>query len=499
VVLQKFIGIFNATLQMNLSVCPACLESLGQLSVCPQCGWYPSIPVDSQYLRPGTVVNSPYQVARVLGHGGFGITYLGWDANLQFKVAIKEYLPREFAFRTPQTGQISAKSGPAGEYFQVGLTRFLEEARTLAKFQQHPGIVSVLAFFPAFGTGYMVMEYVEGQTLKNYLQRRGRLNWNQTLDIFMQIMDALRAVHKAGMLHGDIAPDNIYLCSDGRIKLLDFGAAQASVAQQSASPQTVMVKPGFAPEEQYTQAGDQGPWSDVYSVAASMYFCLTGQTPPDATQRLRQDRLKPLSDYSVTIPPMAEQVLMAALAIKSMQRPQSIETLQNQLVDLLPKPPVFEQFANSPNSTSPTPAELASDNSPKPAVFKWQPWLSLAGVGFVMFWLWSGTEDIKPPPTYVPPLPVEMPAIIQEQPYYEEPQNDPNPQVWQLEQESLAADALKQQQAEALKRFEERRQQESDPTPQAEKYTNPQHLEHLRSLCAEWGATMDCQSLKNRQ
>lgn len=484
---------------MKLSLCPACLESLGHLSVCPQCGWYPSINVDAKYLSPGTVIHPPYQVARLLGHGGFGITYLGWDANLQFKVAIKEYLPHEFAVRDVKTGTVTAKAGAAGEYFQVGLSRFLEEARTLAKFQQHPGIVSVLAFFPAFGTGYMVMEYVEGQTLKNYLQRWGRLNWTQTLDIFMQMMDALRAVHKAGLLHGDIAPDNIYLCSDGRIKLLDFGAAQASVVQQNTGSQTVMVKPGFAPQEQYTQTGGQGPWSDVYSVAASMYFCLTGQAPPDATQRLENDLLKSLSDYGVTIPPLAERILMAALAVHSRQRPQSIEALQSQLLDSLPKQPLFEQDTNSMNSSSPVPIEFTSIRSAKTTTgFKWQHGLGLGVVSVFMLWFWLDSDKIKPPPMPSPVLPVKEALSIQYQPS-PEPQIEQNDRAWQLEQERLAAEILKQQQVEALKRFEERHQQESDTPSQTEKYTNPQYLEHLHNLCAEWGATMECQSLKKRQ
>lgn len=491
---------------MKDSFCPSCLESLGQLSVCPQCGWYPSINVDAKYLPPGTVIHPPYQVARVLGHGGFGITYLGWDANLQFKVAIKEYLPREFALRNPQTGKVTAKHGVAGESFQAGLNRFLEEARILAKFQQHPGIVSVLAFFPAFGTGYMVMEYVEGQTLKNYLQRWGRLNWTQTLDIFMQIMDALRAVHKVGLLHGDIAPDNIYLCSDGRIKLLDFGAAQNSVAQPHGGSQTVMVKPGFAPQEQYSLTGRQGPWSDVYSVAASMYFCLTGQSPPDATQRLAQDLLKPLSDFGVTIPPQAERILMTALALDLRQRPQTIESLQSQWLESILQPPILQQAADTPPANSPMPIEPPFAELVQPSAgFKWLRWLGLSVGGICMLWLWLAKDGLKSSPphpsvatTQVPALSVDRETPVQHQPN-PEPPSDFNEGLRQLEQDRLATETQKQQQVEALKRFEERRQQESTSESQVETPVNAQHLEHLRSLCAEWGATMECQSLKMRQ
>lgn len=487
---------------MSHTICPACLQPLPNPSLCPQCGWYRGISLDGHYLPPGTRVNAPYQVARVLGHGGFGITYLGWDANLQIKVAIKEYMPREFAHRDPQSGRVLANSAADAAQFQAGLNRFLDEARILAKFQQHPGIVSVLSFFPAFGTGYMVMEYVEGQTLKAYLDLRGRLNWTQTLEVFMQIMDALRAVHQAGLLHRDIAPDNIYLCGDGRVKLLDFGAAQASLAgnARQGGSHAVLVKSGFAPEEQYRDDSRQGPWSDVYSLAASMYFCLAGIVPPDALDRLKQDQLKPLADFGVAIPPRAEQVLLDALAVDSLQRPQSMETLQQQFLAVPFKPVSGRQAPITAADPDPATRSLSlSVELGKPAYRHWRRWLLAGAVGLLLVMLWGGGERRQTPgPTETLPQDAVLPAEhgrtgLNEQTAEEQ---------WALQRirERQAAEQLKQQQEAALKRFEERRRQEAEETAASSgKQAAPQHSEHMRSLCAEWGATMECQALRKSQ
>ncbi|QPK63486.1 serine/threonine protein kinase [Methylomonas sp. LL1] len=481
------------------SFCPACLLPDTGLSACPHCGWQEGRSrVDALYLIPGTVVNPPYQVARVLGHGGFGITYLGWDANLQIKVAIKEYLPREFAYRAPGGGQVIAYDGDARPRFESGLNSFLDEARVLAKFQQHPGIVSVLAFFRAFGTGYMVMEYVEGQTLNRYLQQHlGRLNWNQTLDIFMQIMDALRAVHKAGMLHRDIAPDNIYLCGDGRVKLLDFGAAQAGwdSLQQSHDARIVMVKPGFAPEEQYRDPREQGPWSDVYSVAASMYYCLTGQAPPDALERLEQDRLKPPSAYGVTIPAAVEQVLLDALAVSSLRRPQTIASLQNQFLSLQAKPaPAIREPRSEPLISRQPPDRLQPvEQGASLPIFHWRRWL-LIGFVLVCLWLLAYRLTVNKQADSLPePLPADHAGSSFEK---TDEMDEAGDNAHQRELERQAAEELKRQQAAALQRFEERQRQQAGPLPANPKQPDPRQMEHLRSLCAEWGATMDCENVR---
>ena len=313
--------------------CINCLrESAGLYNYpCVECGWSPEQHVTSGlYLSPGTILHGQYQIARMLGHGGFGITYLAWNNLLEIKLAIKEYMPRDFATRNTTNSEISTFAGDAKESFAYGLERFLDEARTLAKFQQHSGIVSVLNVFYGNGTGYMVMEYIDGLTLKEYLLDKGKLSWEQTLHLFMPVMDALRAVHKAGMLHRDISPDNIYLCQDNRIKLLDFGSARFALGGHSRSL-SVVVKPGYAPEEQYRTKGKQGSWTDVYSVAASMYRCITGLVPPEALDRLDEDELIKPSLLGVKISDLAEKALMSALAIKAENRTQTIEALQKYL------------------------------------------------------------------------------------------------------------------------------------------------------------------------
>ncbi len=294
---------------------------------CERCGWHRGVPTPAPYLPVGTLLQGNYRIGRVLGHGGFGITYLGWDENLALKLAIKEYLPRDFATRTGNSGSVSVYTGEAHNWFDYGLDRFQDEARTLAKFQQHPGIVSVYNFFRANSTGYMVMEYVEGVTLKAFLEHRGPLPYEMARKTLLPVMDALRAVHAEGLLHRDVSPDNIYISFQKQVKLLDFGAARFAAGGHSRSL-SVILKPGYAPEEQYRTHGKQGPWTDVYGLAATFYRCLTGVVPPEALDRLDQDSLKKPSDLGVEIPAAAERMLMAGLAVRANNRPQSMEAFE---------------------------------------------------------------------------------------------------------------------------------------------------------------------------
>jgi hypothetical protein len=277
----------------------------------------------------GRILDGRYHIGRVLGHGGFGITYLAWDDNLHLRLAIKEYLPRDCASRAPDGISLAIYSGQAGDQFAYGLDRFLEEARTLAHFDQHPGIVTVKNFFRAHGTGYCVMDYVAGITLRRYLEQQpgGRISFDDALKLLTPVLDALRAVHKEGLLHRDLAPDNIYLTEDGRIKLLDFGAARFAASEHSKSL-SIILKPGYAPEEQYRSKGNQGPWTDVYGLAATFYRAITGQVPAESLDRLDNDDLVPPSRLGIAITPGQEATLLQALAVKAGQRFQGIAELQ---------------------------------------------------------------------------------------------------------------------------------------------------------------------------
>ena len=283
------------------------------------------------YLTTGTILNNRYRIDAVIGQGGFGITYLALDQVLNVRVAVKEYLPQQAATRSEGQSRVTVYSGEAGQYFEYGLKKFLEEAQSVARFANHPNIVSARDYFEANGTAYMVMEYIEGQTLKQFLdQKGGKIPFELAKQIMLPVMDALRQVHGAGLLHRDISPDNIYLTTDGQVKLLDFGAARYFAGEQSKSL-SIILKAGYAPEEQYRSRGKQGAWTDVYAVAATTYRAITGVTPPEALDRKEEDTLQLPSRIGAAISPVEEQVLLKALAVKAPQRFQSMGEFQEAL------------------------------------------------------------------------------------------------------------------------------------------------------------------------
>lgn len=218
-------------------------------------------------LPPGFLLEE-YEIEAVLGHGGFGVTYLARDLNLGTPLAIKEYLPSDLALREDGT-TVHPKSEADREEYRWGLERFLGEAQTLTRFE-HPNIVSVLRFFEANGTAYLVMAYQKGDSLSDILRQKGRLDETEVMGILGPLLDGLAEVHKAGFLHRDIKPGNIYIRADGSPLLLDFGAARQALGHRSKSL-TAIVTAGFAPQEQYFSGGNQGPWTDIYALAAVLY------------------------------------------------------------------------------------------------------------------------------------------------------------------------------------------------------------------------------------
>ena len=322
-----------------------CMGDKGDAEVCPTCGWAegtpPELPVQ---LWPRSVLIEKYILGKVLGQGGFGITYLAWDLLLNRKLAIKEYFPREICGRGRDDRTIQPLSQRSQQDYEYGLAKFVEEGRNLAKFRDYPGIVSLLDFFEANGTAYIVMAYMEGMTFKQYLEQQGgKITFAQTLGILNPVMDALREVHRTGMLHRDISPDNIYLNQDRQVKILDFGATRYAMRDQSQNL-TVLIKPGYAPLEQYSSGGKQGPWSDVYALGATFYRALSGRAPSEAPDRLAQDDLVPPSKLNVSIPPESESALLKALAVHWQSRFQNIDDFQKSVTpvsqpELGPVPP----------------------------------------------------------------------------------------------------------------------------------------------------------------
>ncbi len=313
--------------------CMGCMELYEEtLDTCPHCGYVHGTPAKEAYhILPGSLLAGRYIVGQVLGFGGFGVTYIGYDQVLQQKVAIKEYLPSEFATRMPQQEDVTIYSGEKEEQFLAGREKFVEEARRLAKFQSQSGIVQIYDCFETNRTAYIIMEYLDGVSLKEKLERDGAMTVEEAMPVIMAVIGALKSVHAAGILHRDISPDNIYLLKNGQTKLLDFGAARFATTKHSRSL-SVIIKPGFAPVEQYRSRGDQGPWTDVYALAATFYNMLTGQVPEDAMERAAQDTLKEPSKLGVKISPSLEAALMNALNVQIENRTRTINRFEQDLL-----------------------------------------------------------------------------------------------------------------------------------------------------------------------
>ncbi len=324
----------NQSVDVN-HLCMGCMSPIERKDVpCTSCGWMEGQNIQPLHPLPlQTILNGKYLVGRVLGEGGFGITYLGWDLNLDMKVAIKEYYPSGFVTRENLvTASVTPFIGDRYEAFISGLDKFVGEAKSLAKFYNLPGIVSVKDFFKENGTAYIVMEYIEGVTLKNYLKEQGgRLSSQHVEELAKPLIRSLSRIHEAGLIHRDISPDNIMLTKEGDIKLLDFGAAR-NISSDGAKSLSVLLKPGYAPEEQYRTRGRQGPWTDVYALCATLYKMITGETPPESMERMREDLLVPPSRMGVTISTGFEACLLKGLAVFQENRYQSMGELYDALI-----------------------------------------------------------------------------------------------------------------------------------------------------------------------
>ena len=276
-------------------------------------------------LRKETRLIGRYTIEGVLGQGGFGITYLGIDELHEKKVAIKEFFPQGIVTRNIEYEDTVTVTfvGEKANY-EKGKERFLKEARTMAKFSKDEGIVKALDFFEINNTAYIVMEYLEGITLKRYLRENQRIAPEDLIELLVPLIESLDEIHSQGMIHRDISPDNIMVLPDGRIKLMDFGAARdyTEFGEKSLS---IVLKPGYAPPEQYQTHGVQGPWTDIYALCATMYKCITGENPPDAIERVMDDSLKKISEFGIVIPPQEEAAIIKGMSVSAKDRYQDIK------------------------------------------------------------------------------------------------------------------------------------------------------------------------------
>ena len=339
--------------------CYHCMKEMLEPPLCAFCGHSNEEDHGEVYhVKPGSVLADRYMVGNAIGEGGFGITYIGMDTTLGKRVAIKEFYPSGAANRTNLLSDEVIVSKSKTEFFQKGVVRFLEEAKNVAQFYEEEGIVDVLDYFEANHTAYIVMEYVEGKTLKDCVNQNGKFRLDKLIELLTPVMKSLSVVHARGIIHRDISPDNIMLTNRGKMKLMDFGSARYFTNEEREM--SVILKQGFAPIEQYSRNSEQGPYSDVYALCATIYACITGTIPADSLDRMKNDTLVPPSRLGVPVLPHQERALMHGLALNAANRTQSMAALIREFT-------VVPVAAPAPKAKDPAkPAKNARSNLKQP-------------------------------------------------------------------------------------------------------------------------------------
>lgn len=317
--------------------CLNCMKEYEEeFEVCPYCGFVRGTkPKESYHLQPGMVLAGKYIIGTVIGFGGFGVIYRAWDRNLETVVALKEYYPTTFLSRITGEKQVNVYDKKNLQAFEKGKKEFLEEARNMAKFNAHPNIIHVYDFFEENGTAYFVMEYLDGCNLKTFMQisrKRGTpMSVDTALEITQSVLSALKETHTAKIIHRDIKPGNIFVCKDGKIKVIDFGAARFSDSETEKT-RTIIITPGYAPAEQYQTKSKQGPFTDIYAVAAVLYEMLTGIKPDESINRKIEDLVVEPRKLNQDVPAHINSAVMRALAIQPEIRFQTVDQFSRALI-----------------------------------------------------------------------------------------------------------------------------------------------------------------------
>jgi serine/threonine protein kinase len=318
---------------MALDVCLNCFKDKGDFMVCRYCGWVEGTPPEQAYhLHPGTILARRYVVGTVIGFGGFGVIYKVWDRQLSKILAIKEFFPAGLVNRVPGEKEVLVFSGDDEANYLKTLQRFLEEARNIARFGDDPNIINVLNYFEENNTAYIVMEYLEGISLSDYLlENGGSLSPEEAFSIIEPVMDGLMTIHKTGIIHRDIHPGNIFITTANQIKIIDFGAAKFSTGEDEKTL-TVLVTQGYASPEQYRSKGKQGPYTDIYGLGATLYRMLTGILPDEAPDRQVNDNLQKPSALGVGISANQDNAIMRAMAVDAELRFQKVSEFKEALL-----------------------------------------------------------------------------------------------------------------------------------------------------------------------
>lgn len=312
-------------------LCLSCFKDKGNYEVCPHCGYVAGADIKQfYYLQPGTILSGRYIIGTVVGFGGFGITYKAFDAKLDMIVAIKEFYPSGMVNRQQGNTYVEIFTSSQADDYQHMLERFLEEARNMAMFSKEQDIVTVYDYFEENHTAYIVMEYIEGMLLRDYLKEYSCFNVEDAVALFLDILNAVRKLHEHGIIHKDISPDNIFILEQNRIKLFDFGAANFQ-GKQDEEFHEVMIKAGYAPPEQYCKDTLPKPTLDIYAAGALLYHMITGIHPLEATDRRIKDELALPSETGIVIDGNLERIILKAMALDPKQRFQSVSEFYNTL------------------------------------------------------------------------------------------------------------------------------------------------------------------------
>jgi len=306
-------------------LCPNCFEE-NITGKCSNCGYtYDPSTASDDVLEPGLLLNNRYRVGRCIGQGGFGVTYLAKDTFKDILCCIKEYYPNQIVDRL-NNNYLTVHDESMRSKFENGKKCFIDEAKVLFKLQSCPLVVTVTDFFSEFNSAYIVMDYLDGMNLKRALNKFGGvLSYNNSLQVLYQISNALVEVHKAGILHRDISPENIFITKDGKIILIDFGAAR----NRDSEGMSVLIKPGYAPPEQYKYDGKQGPWTDIYALASTFYYIVSGKHITPARERLIEDNMPPLFDVAPSVGKELSNVIEKAMMLDYTARYQNVYDFLN--------------------------------------------------------------------------------------------------------------------------------------------------------------------------
>ena len=316
---------------MASELCMRCFHVKGKYDVCPMCGYVEGTPPEQpHYLAPGTILGNHFLVGTAIGAGGFGITYRCFDITLGVTEAVKEFYPAGLVNRAPGQSAVGLLSGDKKEQYRSQLNRFLMEAQSIAQFGNAKDIVNVYDFFEENNTAYIIMEYIDGVLLKDYMEKQGRLDVSAALSVISPIVNAVKKIHAKGIIHRDISPDNIFISGEDSVKIFDFGAAQLNDSSEGQAAEKV-IKVGYSAPEQYRDNSRQGFYTDIYSAGAILYQMLTGIRPVESTEREFRDDLKSPAELGIQLEPNLDRAVMEALAVKPELRFQSIQQFEDAL------------------------------------------------------------------------------------------------------------------------------------------------------------------------